>query len=254
METTPRLPVAELTVPGPNAEAAAFFSALRSAQTLFLDAFAQAQVGVGDHAGQLAHVAAVQGRLTRQFFDAQRALILRRAEIDAEVALIDEAFEFEASDGVAAERQLALLLDDWWSAEQEQGRVMVDHAHARAAIGQLVAPASVLPFELDEALHDADSTDLYRLLTALSDSLDTRPVADVPAVVERSNDLVVRGDQMDDAAGPVDATPVDQHLGFWPLASGASDPVGRWRWIPVNVVVPMMAVTCVLTLALAWIG
>lgn len=66
----------------------AFFDALRAEQARFLDAMAQARAGLSVADGHLAQISAVHTRLTRQFFDAQRFIMQRRAEADAEVAQI----------------------------------------------------------------------------------------------------------------------------------------------------------------------
>ena len=87
-----------------DVEAEAFFDALRAAQTRFLDTMSQASAQLGQGSGQLAFVAATHRRLTRQFFDAQRSLMLRRADIDAEVARIGRAAEEEAIEIVAEAR------------------------------------------------------------------------------------------------------------------------------------------------------
>jgi hypothetical protein len=65
-----------------------FFEALRGEQTRFLEAMAGARAVLRDGDGQLAQISAVHGRLTRQFFDAQRLIMQRRAEADAEVERI----------------------------------------------------------------------------------------------------------------------------------------------------------------------
>lgn len=83
----------------PRAEASAaadrFLSTLRSEQARYLAAVEEARARLAQDDGQLAHVAAIQGRMSRQFFDAQRAILRRRADTDAEVARI--AAETEAT-------------------------------------------------------------------------------------------------------------------------------------------------------------
>jgi len=85
---------------GPAAEADArvdaFFATLCYEQARFLEAFGQARSLLGSKSGQLAQLTANQGRLTRQFFDAQRGIMLRRAEVDAEVASITTIAEENA--------------------------------------------------------------------------------------------------------------------------------------------------------------
>ncbi len=132
----------------PTAEVASFFEALRGAHANFLDTVGHAQSLLEHDAGQLAHIASVQGRLTRSFLDAQRSILMHRAEIDAEVALVGLPERAQATEVVAAareksfidaERQLATLLDAWWAAEREEGRAALDDAFARSAMHHHVA-------------------------------------------------------------------------------------------------------------------
>ncbi len=132
----------------PTAEVASFFEALRGAHARFLDTVGHAQSLLEHDAGQLAHIAAVQSRLTRSFLDAQRSILMHRAEVDAEVALVGLPERAQATEVVAAareqsfieaERQLATLLDAWWIAEREEGRAALDDAFARSAMHHHVA-------------------------------------------------------------------------------------------------------------------
>ncbi|MCU1392673.1 MAG: hypothetical protein JWM34_1101 [Ilumatobacteraceae bacterium] len=56
------------------------------------------------------------------------------ADVEALARVIDEAFEPDEPDGVAALRQLGALLDDWWSAETQESRAAIDDARARSAL------------------------------------------------------------------------------------------------------------------------
>ncbi len=132
----------------PTAEVASFFEALRGAHACFLDTVGRAQSLLEHDAGQLAHIASVQSRLTRSFLDAQRSILMHRAEIDAEVALVGLPERAQATEVVAAareqsfieaERQLATLLDAWWVAEREEGRAALDDAFARSAMHHHIA-------------------------------------------------------------------------------------------------------------------
>ena len=132
----------------PTVEVASFFEALRGAHACFLDTVGRAQSLLEHDAGQLAHIASVQSRLTRSFLDAQRSILMHRAEIDAEVALVGLPERAQATEVVAAareqsfieaERQLATLLDAWWVAEREEGRAALDDAFARSAMHHHIA-------------------------------------------------------------------------------------------------------------------
>lgn len=91
METTRGLPDAESVRVDVQSDADVFFATLRREQARFLDAVGRARSLLGRESGQLAHVTAIQLRLTRQFFDAQTAIMRRRAEVDAEVTAIARA-------------------------------------------------------------------------------------------------------------------------------------------------------------------
>jgi len=85
-----------------DADVARFFATMKQEQARFLHAFATARGEIGDGHGQLAHISAIQCRLTRQFFDAQRLIMERRAEVDAEVARIAAETEDHANVVLAA--------------------------------------------------------------------------------------------------------------------------------------------------------
>jgi cell division septum initiation protein DivIVA len=107
METAPALHVVEHLPLDLRVEVDAFLDTLRKEQTRFLDAIGQARSLLGGQSGQLAHVTAIQGRLTRQFFDAQRSIVARRAEVDAEVERIVRDADREAMELVATARAQA---------------------------------------------------------------------------------------------------------------------------------------------------
>lgn len=89
-----------------------FFDTLCREQIRFLQAFGHARSLLGSESGQLAHVTAIQGRLTRQFFDAQRGLMRRRADVDAEVAEIAAAaaqYSSELVEGARAQVAAGLV-------------------------------------------------------------------------------------------------------------------------------------------------
>ena len=88
METRPR-PQTLPTVPAPDDGAVEeFFDTVRKEQLRFLDAVAQARTRLGASSSQLAQASAIHGRLARQFFDAQRSILRRRAEVDAQIARV----------------------------------------------------------------------------------------------------------------------------------------------------------------------
>jgi hypothetical protein len=146
-----------------------YFDALRREQARFLDAIGQARAALGHDAGQIAHLSAVQGRLTRQFFDAQRLILQRRAETDAEVARI--AFETE-----------------------DHANVVLASAVAHAAAGQFAPPqpgehhdGPELPGDLSPAALVEQST---RQAIAALGVLAVRTKADADALERVINDAL----------------------------------------------------------------
>lgn len=357
MDTTRLHPVDQRTADR-SAEAAGFLDTLRAEQARFLEAVAHARSLLGHESGQLANIAAVHGRLTRQFFDAQRTIMCRRAELDAEVAavgqvaqeraaimvadarervatgssvdrspaalvavgdgecsdvlarggrstrqqiadlgvtvvrtmddveslakVINGAFELDEADGVAAQRQLTELLDDWWRAELQEGRAVIDDAHARAAVRQHVAgieaaqileaarpvgealvldapaidsaPATLLPRHVSDALDAAESGNLESLLDHLTDTLDLSP-EDVLRSDDDDCEVIIRFEPapLAPASPPSGSAEAFQH--FW--AHDPTPPVRRSTttgWFPTHVVAPMTAATSLLALLFAWIG
>ncbi len=353
METTRPHPVEQVHA-GRPAAADAFLEALRVEQARFLEAIARARSLLGHESGQLANVAAVHGRLTRQFFDAQRTIMSRRAELDAEVAavgraaderadaqlavareriaagslhddaaesgdlheraraaamlgrerstrqqiaalgvsvvrtmddvdalatVINGAFELDEADGVVAQRQLTALLDGWWQSELQEGRAVIDDAHARAAVRQHVAgieagqlieaaresaglecdsgtrdaePSAVLPREVADALDEAPDGDLESLLAHLTDSLQLPvDVVTLPAAMD-DDDVIIRFEPAPMAPAAAGSAEAFQH--FWSQAPSPLDTRGSSGWFPTHVLLPMTAATSLLALLFAWIG
>ena len=111
METTPDLYDGE-RIPAPrDAAVQVFLDTLRKEHCRFLEAVGRARSTLGRESGQLAHVTAIQTRLTRQFFDAQFAIMQRRAQVDVEVAAIGRAAAelADATVGTAREQVAAGL-------------------------------------------------------------------------------------------------------------------------------------------------
>ncbi len=227
MHTISRLDHSETLTDDRQTGVEAFLDTLRAEQSNFLAAIREASSLLGRGSGQLAHIAAIQSRLTQQFFDAQRQIMTRRAEFDEAVAhiarlpergatavvesnaeadalecLIDDAFLPGEPDGVSPQQQLALLLDEWWEAENREGQAVIDLAHARAEMrshvartetGEIVVTTDddspqLLPHNVSDLLDEADSVDLETLLQKLAESLQpspTQPEASVDPCSER---------------------------------------------------------------------
>ena len=251
------------------------------------------------------------------------AVVRTMAEADSLARVIDDAFEPDDPDGAAAERQLSGLLDEWWRAENQEGRAVIDDANARAAMRRHVAgieaseiiadsysdadigdaligdadigdgamfqqhasampsPAPAhLPEQMLAALDTADPAGLQSLLAALAASLDVRPVGSVrmetatrmeaatrmetvartetatsPVSTARSvHDLVIRPECVEATGHSTTTSPDEVFRTFWVKGSTPSVDTVGWGWIPIHVVLPMMAVTSALALVLAWIG
>lgn len=75
----------------------AFLSNLTDAQAGFVRSVADATTWLGEESAGLAQCAALHARLTQQMFDAQRAILRRRADTDAAARQCDESAEIEAA-------------------------------------------------------------------------------------------------------------------------------------------------------------
>ena len=189
METTPRPPdVTALADTGSGV--GTYLEVLRIEQVRFLDAIGEARSFLYG-SGKMAHASAIQVQLTRRFLDGQRSILRHRAAVEAEVALIATGKDFEAfqPDGAEASRQLAALLDDWWLAENQSGRTIIDAARAHAemchpvsetnnALSDEAASVGQLSSDVVAALDAADPADLGSLLTTLDDLLKPAPAED----------------------------------------------------------------------------
>ena len=217
-----------------------FLDVLRSEQFRYLDAVAEANEILRTEPGRVALIAALQNRLTQQFFDAQRSIIMRQAIYDVEVQRIesradtdvqgivaaarsrmqalaaagrplappaggpavdapapepgvalarrteealaelpDAAFVASEPDPETVQRQLGALLDQWWSALNQDGQAQIDHAHARAAMRRHVAAIESGVMEMPPPRPAAPAATPQ--VTA-PPAAPTRPVLDPPTV------------------------------------------------------------------------
>ncbi len=90
-------------------EVDAYLARLGFEQRRFLTAIGEANRDLSGSAGQITKVAAIQARLTHEFLDAQRAIIKRRAETDAEIAEIAENADRDAAALLVAARSRACI-------------------------------------------------------------------------------------------------------------------------------------------------
>jgi|GEM_PF-5780308 len=197
-----------------------FASTLRAEQLRHLDAVRRACAILDGHAGRLPALASAHGTLTRQWFDAQRSLLGRCAQLDAEAESADQ-LDLRAvglaEDIAQAQRQLTEILDSWWELENRCLRESVAVVEAQNAVTlelpivEAVVPAA-LPADVFALLDSADSSSLSSLLDALVASLDateldaTLPDAAEPDAV--SPDAVSPDAVSPDAVSP-DAVELD---------------------------------------------
>jgi len=294
METAPMLyhvlnPAADRT-----AGVDAYLDTLRKEQARFLDAIAGARSLLNGQAGQLPQFAAAQGLLTRQFLDAQRSIMRRRAEIDAEIAtIVDEASGLAAGiidtrslepRTTSAQRQLAALLDDWWRIENQDRQAVIDAARGQSTVEPLVghevcktfppplglpvrdvpipgqaAPMQSPPSEMLAALESVDPENLLSLLTTLADSLAPRSAEIDPREEPPVDDLVIKL-----TPAPLGMSAADSFEEFWDELSVVETKEASRRRMSVarralkstaaHVVLPMTVVTSAIVVLMAWVG
>ncbi len=188
METLPRLHEDERI----QRDVDAFLVVLRQQQSSLLEGARQAASALHGTPGHLASLAARHLRLTQLFLDAQRALLLRAAEVEQHIAGIGGANGGPVDGRDLAlvraderERQLADLLDRWWSAEVADGRTVMAVAETRVGeTHEVLSPVLA-------ALDAADPEDLDPLLAALVACFEpvVEPVAvGTPALVAGADD------------------------------------------------------------------
>ncbi len=262
MQLTVDLPVATAVTPR-NPQVVVFLETLQREQERYLDAIGCARATLPDQGSHLAQMSAVQGRLVRRLFDAQRAILEQRARVDDDF----RAFLTGDVDGGRFERQLDALLDDWWQAERratadslESAVRDLDDAELQwaqpiADLHPAWAPNRPLPTSLVDALATAVHGDLDQLLEDLVADLDTHlavaaaSTSVLPPPV--AGDLVILGAPNDDDA---------RFASFWAQPHTDVEVVSPevvehpLSWIPTQVVVPIVAVTAGLSLVLLLIG
>lgn len=141
----------------PGHVVAVFLESLRAEQARYLSAVRDAASSLRDEPGQLGCVAATQGRLTQQLFDAQLLILSRRAHIDAEVSRIGLAAEDEADDLVRHARAAAAhanVVHDEPAVPRRPVAGAVDHIETFGSARQRVAALGVV---VVQTMADADS-------------------------------------------------------------------------------------------------
>lgn len=114
--------------------------------------------------GQLTRVASIQTRLTQEFLDAQRAILKRRAETDADVADIAAQADEESSAIMSAARMRARIAE-------------VDLSLPPPSLGSMAAPLG-RPTQLTVPVASGDATEsLARLIDGAFESAEPDGVA-----------------------------------------------------------------------------
>lgn len=127
-------------------EVAEILDELREEQVALVERIRAASTRMSGASSRVSFSMAGHARLTQQFFDAQRAILMRLATFDAQVGdehvrAGDPFVERASADLIEAQRELANLLDDWWATTNRHGEQMLARAAARA----LRATASLPP-------------------------------------------------------------------------------------------------------------
>lgn len=249
--------------------AASFLAALEAEQSRYLDAIGRARSILGPDASQLAEMSAVQGRLTRRFFDAQRAILQQRAKADDALGALLDGMTFVGPNHIEHgrfERQLDALLDEWWQAEQRSCAGLVADAPVITADEDRSPTSAPLPLSLVDALTSADPADLDRILDDLVADFTTHAAVAaaaraaepaparsvVPFAAPSEDDLAILGD------------PLDGFELFWapdgePVTVAPTEPSppaapGVWSQVPTGIVLPIAGVTAGLALVMALVG
>lgn len=173
-----------------------FLDVLREKQQQYLESIGEANAIVRG-TGELDRVVASTTQLSRQFFDAQRAIVARTGHLEATMRSSgsDDLLDLEGWDAQAASRELGALLDGWWSALNSGAATAMDESRARTSLVRQVesiqarfdqepavegaASRPNLPAAVHQLLDHAEAFDLRGLLSALAASL--RPGGGVPA-------------------------------------------------------------------------
>lgn len=153
-----------------QADVEAFVETLRREHQRFLAAVGDAGARLGKDAAALANTAALHARLTRQFLDAQRTILCRHAQTDAEVARIEREAEAGAATLMAnARRRVAAMSEH--PACGLPGVVMPPAVLLAPAIAPAVDTAALAEI-VDQVFQprEADGVTARRQLTELLDS------------------------------------------------------------------------------------
>lgn len=206
--------------------------------------------------------------------------------------VIEDAFETADPDGSTAKRELGEVLDEWWRVEKQDNRVMVEDAHAQAAIrlqlarieaadvieeacrrsgaGQTDASIPEPPSRKSETriikvLDTAEHLGLDEVLSSMLDSLSGDPVDPDPVAVQPFGGFPPPRGSLSVAAlsrsGPHDTltivgtAPQEAFDQFWSVRAteGTSASPRRYGGSR-HLIFPTASAAVALAVFLAWIG
>ncbi len=129
-------------------EVAEILDELREEQVALVERIRSASTRMSGASSRVSFSMAGHARLTQQFFDAQRAILMRLATFDARVGdehvrAGDPFVERASADLIVAQRELANLLDDWWATTNRHGEQMLARAAATASRAAAALPPPI---------------------------------------------------------------------------------------------------------------
>lgn len=263
-----------------------FLACTERASTRYLAEVAGAVSRLGDDDVELRSAANRAVRLTRQFLDAQRTIVLRSADTDGAArravetamletavlgASIDDMLEFPAVDDLGSyDAELRALLEAWWarSADEfdasltsvrrqcaqwvEVARLASDEA--APSVGQL---ADALPATTVEVARHGASPDLPVEIAALVDGCDPVRLGELldqldDVLESRSGSGHLAQEPTNHQTGSAPGSPEGERFAaFW--GAGAAGATAR-RSVLREAIVPMLLVAALLVVALLGIG
>lgn len=278
-----------LAAPKRELVGAQFLTGLAEEQRRYLSSLGELGSGLPGHAADLPVLAAGHARLAREFLDAQRAILRRRAETAADVAAIVSTVvgqtlpppapagrvelalpdpvpsepDATSSSAIAdmvdrafedptatSERELRELLDGWWARECEEGRALLADAHARAAAARhLGPPQPAAPAEPPLPVAFAGALDGAE---SLGDLLDT-----LLRVLDSDESRIGALDAEATEETPAvarDARDAEHFDRFWKGGSAGHSRGSVGNWLLIQVLFPMVSLVSVLALVLAVVG
>ncbi len=277
METRPSDVPAEQLPTGNAAAVEGYLATVRREHTRFVEALSMAGAQLGGQSHQLAAASSMQVQLTRQFLDAQRSILLLRADLDHELSVIGRTPRDEGAAGADVDdqgsygrcrSQLTLLLDGWWLDENELRRVVLARARdavqrylaalEAGAVASQSAPVVALPARAEQLLarlDSADPADLVGLLDDLIGSLGGTNAAPCETPVPSLHVAPDAAERPTRELRFIEGAPADGFGEFWVHDPAPVVTPKRWRRRSIaQAVAPTVVLATMLTAVMAWIG